>query len=158
MNRSIRCRRQTEEAQIASLLAVSCIAWLRAGSGKRWAVPPNCVSVGFYRCAVPALHCSRNPLIAWSLKLIEASPVLRKVLRAEEKTFDFSAVLIQNDSRITHGCTPAFFEQSAGDASWLPLSREICQDVFVRAPRPLACHKRRVAEPSSPKASNEKET
>jgi hypothetical protein len=57
--------------------------------------------------------------------------VLSQAFRAEEKTFDFAAVLIQNDSRVAHRRAPAFLKQRASDGRRLPLSRDIRQDVFV---------------------------
>ena len=51
--------------------------------------------------------------------------MLSQILRAEKKTFDFPAVLIVNDSRVARRRTPAFWNQSASNGRWLPLSRDI---------------------------------
>jgi hypothetical protein len=53
----------------------------------------------------------------------------------EEKTIDFVAVLIQDDSRVAHRRPPAFLKQRARDGRRLPLSRDIRQGVFVGPPR-----------------------
>ena len=102
----------------------------------RWqAMSAEPVNVGVYGCTVLELHCRQDALIAFTLELVETVPVLGQALRAEEETFDFAAVLIQDDSRVARRCPEAFLKQRARDGRWLPLSWDIRQDVFVGPPR-----------------------
>src|SRR5215213_3671965 len=64
------------------------------------AVSGEPVNIGVYGCAVFELHNGQDTLIAITLKLIEARPVLSQALRAEEKALDFAAVFIQDDARV----------------------------------------------------------
>lgn len=70
----------------------------------RWAerrlICPELVNVGVYRCAILEFRRRYNAFIAWTLKLIETSPVLSEALRTEEKTFDFGAVLVSLTHRV----------------------------------------------------------
>ena len=57
--------------------------------------------------------------------------MLGQALRAEEKTFDSAAALVQKDARVARRRAPAFLKQRAGDGRRLTLPRDIRQDVFV---------------------------
>ena len=119
----------------SALAAAVVFRNVRREMGISLGISSETINVGVYGCAVFKLRGGQDALIAFALKLIEACPVLRQALRTEKKTRDFAALLIENDARVASRCTPAFWKQRADDGRRFPLSRDICQDMFVRPAR-----------------------
>ena len=77
-----------------------------------------------------------------SFKIIEAAPMVRKVRRPEKMNFDYVAVSVENQRRISERCSPTLINELASDSPGAPLAPQIGQLMMIgtsRGKRAVGC-------------------